>query len=152
MKPSRLGIEIGGTKIQVVLGDAGHTIRDRRRFVVDRSRGAAGIRAQIEEAIRSFQTSGALFEGVGVGFGGPVNRKQGMVACSHQIQGWEGFALAAWLNELCHCPVYLENDANVAALGESVAGAGRGAESVFYMTLGSGVGGGMVFHENIYHG
>ena len=56
MKPSRLGIEIGGTKIQVVLGDAGHTIRDRRRFVVDRSQGAAGIRAQIEEAIRSFQT------------------------------------------------------------------------------------------------
>ncbi|HCQ85402.1 MAG TPA: sugar kinase, partial [Verrucomicrobiales bacterium] len=152
MKPSRLGIEIGGTKIQVVLGDAGHTIRDRRRFVVDRSQGAAGIRAQIEEAIRSFQTSGALFEGVGVGFGGPVNRKQGMVACSHQIQDWEGFALAAWLNELCHCPVYLDNDANVAALGESVAGAGRGAESVFYMTLGSGVGGGMVFHENIYHG
>ena len=95
MKPSRLGIEIGGTKIQVVLGDVGHTIRDRRRFVVDRSQGAAGIRAQIEEAIRSFQTSGALFEGVGVGFGGPVNRKQGMVACSHQIQDWEGFALAA---------------------------------------------------------
>ena len=75
-----------------------------------------------------------------------------MIACSHQVEGWSGFALGSWLESQIHAPVRVENDANTAALGEALAGAGRGLNPVFYVTMGSGVGGGLVVDRQIYHG
>jgi glucokinase len=90
--------------------------------------------------------------GVGVGFGGPVDWKTGRIARSHQIEGWSEFDLAGWLSPLVQAPVVVDNDANVAALGEARRGAGVGHDSVSYITLGSGVGGGLVTNGAIYHG
>ena len=78
--------------------------------------------------------------------------RNGRLACSHQIEGWSGFELATWLRSLAGAPVAADNDANVAALGEALHGAGRGSSPVFYVTLGSGVGGGLVVNGGIYHG
>ena len=89
---------------------------------------------------------------MGAGFGGPIDWRNGRVCKSHQISGWEGFELAQFLGEITGAPAYVDNDANVAALGEAIAGAGRGVNPVFYVTLGSGVGGGLVFGRTIYHG
>lgn len=151
MQAHYLGIEIGGTKLQLVVGDAQASIVERRRFTVDRSRGGAGIRSQIEatmpELIREWQPAA-----IGVGFGGPVDSKTGRIARSHQIEGWSEFALADWLSGITQLPVWVENDANTAALAEAVRGAGAGFNSVFYVTLGSGVGGGCVVDGKIYHG
>ncbi|MFD1140551.1 ROK family protein [Larkinella insperata] len=144
-----LGIEIGGTKLQVVTG-TGTTIQQHFRYPVDKAQGANGILRQIDEAIR--QVTEPL-ETVGVGFGGPVDTHTGQIATSHQIAGWSGLNLTAWLRErTAAAPVRVENDANVAALGEALHGAGRQFRQVFYVTLGSGVGGGMVIDGNIYHG
>jgi glucokinase len=146
-----LGIEIGGTKLQLVLGDKNGKITDCRRLTVDPSKGAKGIRSQIEESIPSL-THQLRLQGVGVGFGGPVDWETGKICRSHQIEGWSNFDLAGWLKRLTAAPVTVDNDANVAALGEALYGAGVGFDPVFYVTLGSGVGGGLVTNGRIYHG
>ncbi|MCI0744946.1 MAG: ROK family protein, partial [Verrucomicrobia subdivision 3 bacterium] len=70
----------------------------------------------------------------------------------HQIEGWSGFDLGTWLSKAAGRPAYVENDANAASLGEASFGAGRGFDPVFYVTLGSGVGGGLAVGGRIYHG
>jgi glucokinase len=146
-----IGIEIGGTKLQLVLGDENGNIRQQLKLAVDSARGAEGIRAQIQEALPSLLAKGPVTR-VGVGFGGPVNWRQGTICRSHQIEGWSEFDLGGWIHSLTGLPVRVDNDANVAALGEAQKGAGRGHNPVFYVTLGSGVGGGLVVDGKIYHG
>ena len=146
-----LGIEIGGSKLQLVLGDEAGNIHQRRRLVVDPTRGADGIRLQIEQTIPTLRQYGRI-EAVGVGFGGPVDWERGKICCSHHLEGWSDFDLAPWLQRLTDAPVSVDNDGNVAALGEALRGAGVGLNPVFYVTLGSGVGGGLVASGEIYHG
>jgi glucokinase len=145
-----LGIEIGGTKLQIVTG-AAPKILERHRFPVAPADGAAGIRRQLESALPKIIAS-AKPDAVAVGFGGPVDWRTGQIARSHQIEGWSGFDLRAWLYQLTGAPVFVENDANTAALGEATHGTGFGENPVFYITLGSGVGGGLVVDGRIYHG
>jgi glucokinase len=146
-----LGIEIGGTKLQIVVGDSSAKILQRKRFSVDQKQGGAGIRSQIERALKEL-LSAKKIAAVGVGFGGPVDWKTGKICCSHQIKGWSEFDLGNWLREKTGVPVSIDNDANVATLGEAIHGAGIGFNPVFYVTLGSGVGGGLVIDGKIYHG
>ncbi len=151
MQATYLGIEIGGTKLQFVVGDGARTIIERRRLTVDRLRGGAGIRHQIESALAELLPKWQP-TALGVGFGGPVDWRTGRICKSHQIEGWSEFDLGGWLRALTQRPVRVENDANLAALGEAVAGAGRGFNPVFYVTLGSGVGGGLAVDGKVYHG
>jgi glucokinase len=151
MQRAFLGIEIGGSKLQIVAGDEAATIVGRERFVVDPARGAEGIRRQIATALPAL-TAKWKPAAVGVGFGGPVDWKKGRVARSHQIEGWSEFDLGGWLRKLTGLPVAVENDSNLATLAEATHGAGAGFSPVFYFNLGSGVGGGLVIEERIYHG
>jgi glucokinase len=144
-----LGIEIGGTKLQIVYGDSDGNVIKKTRLAVDKKLGGEGIRQSIREALKQ---SGEPIEAAGVGFGGPVDWKTGRVCCSHQIEGWADFELGQWLQEMIGAAVAVENDANTACLGEAVRGAGQGKNPVFYVTLGSGVGGGLVVDGKIYHG
>ncbi|HEV7924962.1 MAG TPA: ROK family protein [Verrucomicrobiae bacterium] len=146
-----LGLEIGGTKLQVFTGDAGARIVERHRFQVEPASGGAGIRAQLEQIIPALAKR-IRPAAVGLGFGGPVDWKTGQICCSHQIEGWSDFPLAAWLSELAEAPVMVDNDANLGALGEATCGAGAGFNPVFYVTLGSGVGGGLVVDGKVFHG
>ncbi|HWD20145.1 MAG TPA: ROK family protein [Verrucomicrobiae bacterium] len=144
-----LGIEIGGTKLQLCLGREDGGITERYRSVVAAADGAAGIRRHIEMALRQIKTP---FAALGVGYGGPIDWKTGRVCCSHHIEGWNDFPLGEWLEKLAGAPVFLDNDANVAALGEARHGAAVGFNPSFYVTLGSGVGGGLIVDGAIYHG
>jgi glucokinase len=146
-----LAIEIGGTKLQICAGSGDGAITDRRPYKVERNAGAEGIRANIAAAVRDLvkQWHPAA---IGVGYGGPVDWRTGRIAKSYHIEGWSEFPLAEWLSEQSGVPVFVENDANVAALGEAIAGAGKQRNPVFYTTVGSGVGGGLVVDERIYHG
>lgn len=147
-----LAIEIGGTKLQLALGDAAGAIRVRRKLEVARGEGAAGIRAQIARVVPELRLEAGPLAAVGVGFGGPVDWRTGRICLSHQIEGWSEFDLAGWLGEIAGASVFVDNDGNVAALGEARRGAGVGRRSVFYVTLGSGVGGGLIVDGAIYHG
>ena len=146
-----IGIEIGGTKIQVVAGNSEGRILERHRLAADRARGGAGIRDQIASVVPGLLGRHAP-SAVGVGFGGPVDHGTGLICCSHQVAGWHDFPLGDWTRQLTGLPVVVENDANVAALGEALHGAGRGHRHVFWINMGSGVGGGMVVDGRLYHG
>jgi glucokinase len=145
------GIEIGGTKLQLVLGDDAGKILERRKFHVAPEAGAEAIRKHIREALPDLLQRGQA-AAVGVGFGGPVDWRTGRICRSHHVEGWSEFAFADWLQPLAGCPVFVDNDGGVAALGEARCGAGAGHNPVFYVTLGSGVGGGLVVDGRIYHG
>jgi len=146
-----LGVEIGGTKLQLVAGNERGEIHDRRRFIVDRARGGEGIRAQLASALPELVAAHRP-TALGVGFGGPVDWRSGRICCSHQIAGWHDFELGEWLRGQTGLPVFVDNDANVAALGEARHGAGRGCDPVFWINMGSGVGGGLVVGGRLYHG
>jgi len=145
-----LGIEIGGTKVQLAVAAAPGTILRRHRIQVAPGDGAPEICGHIAKALKAWGNT--AWRAAGIGFGGPVNWREGRVHCSHQVAGWEGVDLRRWLSQLIDAPVAMENDANVAALAEVCHGAGAGFSPVFYTNSGSGVGGGMVIRNEIYHG
>jgi len=149
-----LGIEIGGTKLQIGVGPGDGTIAGLWRGSIDASSGAAGIRNQILAAIPELLNAQRIaltrVKAAGIGFGGPIDDDRGCVITSHQIPGWTDFPLPAWLNGKLHVPVRMGNDADVAGLAEAVYGAGKGTSPIFYMTIGSGIGGGLIIDGTIY--
>ncbi len=143
-----IGIEIGGTKLQAGIGFKNDRLIAISRTQVDVERGAEGIReaipALIDDVIEKAQISRNDICGVGVGFGGPIDSKKGITLISHQIDGWDGFPLRDWLSQQCQAPVAIQNDASLAGYAEARMGAGKGFSRVFYMTIGSGIGGGWI--------
>jgi glucokinase len=147
-----LAIDIGGTKFSLALFEE-ERITQRMTRPTDREGGPAWMLKQIEEVARGWQ-----FERCGVGFGGPVEFSRRRVALSTHVGGWSDFPLAQRLEELLRVPVAVDNDANVGALGEARYGAARGAQEsgalpLFYMTLSTGIGGGIVLDDgSLYRG
>ncbi|MFN0019281.1 MAG: ROK family protein [Pirellulaceae bacterium] len=145
-----LGIEIGGTKLQLGVGKGdGAEFAAFARHDIDIARGAPGILEQIEKSATALAQKHKI-ERVGIGFGGPVDAARGKVTKSHQVEGWDNFPLAAWCKETLGVPTVLGNDCDVASLAEARFGAGKGAESVFYITVGTGVGGGLVIGGKLH--
>ncbi len=95
---------------------------------------------------------GAQPSAVGVSFGGPVDFGSGTVRLSHHVEGWEGYPLRSLLSREFNAGVIIDNDANAAALGEWRFGAGRGSESLFYVTVSTGVGGGWIIDGKPWRG
>ncbi len=145
-----LGIEIGGTKLQLGVGhgDGSEFVAFERRDV-DPARGGEGIREQIRDVGRSLIAQHPI-ERIGIGFGGPVFGSKGIVQKSHQVAGWENFPLAAWCETELGRPTRLGNDCDCAALAEASFGAGRGKRTVFYITVGTGIGGGLVIDKKVH--
>lgn len=150
-----IGVEIGGTKLQVVLGTTDGVIESRKRGRVDPDAGANGILTWIESAIASTVselTGQDSVSAIGVGFGGPVDTATGKVLTSHQVAGWDGIALKSWLAERFQLPVVIENDANAAGWAEYCQGAGQGTRNFVYCNIGSGIGGAFVANGGLYNG
>jgi glucokinase len=151
-----LGIEIGGTKLQLGLGRGDGHVVALWRGTVNPAEGSEGIRKQIVTAVPELlakaNTDRGALRGVGIGFGGPTDDATRTVIKSHQIQGWDGFPLADWISDLVGVPAVLCNDADVAGLAEALFGAGKGLSPIFYMTIGSGIGGGLIVDGQIYRG
>jgi glucokinase len=145
-----LGIEIGGTKFQAVVGNQKAAVLERYRAAVDKERGAASIRDEICNAIERFKNYKPV--SIGVGFGGPIDSEKGRIITSHHVKGWKNFPIKSWLEKYSGLPVKTDNDANTAGLAESVLGYGKNIRRIFYVCLGSGMGGGMIVNQQIYHG
>jgi glucokinase len=141
-----LAIDIGGTKFTVALFD-GERMVERESRATDREGGPEWMVAQIESI-----AGGWTFDRCGIGFGGPVDFAAQRVALSTHVGGWRDFPLVERIGKF-GVPVAMDNDANVGALGEAIYGAGRGARPMFYMTLSTGIGGGIVFDDSsVYRG
>jgi glucokinase len=156
MKPSVIGIEIGGTKVQVGLGSTDGTLLKILRNQVDPKNGASGIRralvSMVGEVLDTAGMTLSNIDRIGIGFGGPVDVKRGRILKSYQINGWDNFPLKDWAEEQWDLPVMVQNDASTAGLAESVLGRGRGYSRVFYITIGSGIGGGWIVNGRIDDG
>jgi glucokinase len=151
-----LGIEIGGTKLQLGIGAGDGKLAGLWRGTVDVALGAPGIRRQIIDGVLELLEQAKLERsqvcGAGIGFGGPVNDADASVIKSHQIEGWDNFPLASWIGDMLGWPAALGNDADVAGLAEALFGAGKGVSPIYYITIGSGIGGGLIINGEIYRG
>ena len=147
-----LGIEIGGTKLQLGVGAGdGSTPVALSRVDVDAAAGAVGILSRIESEAAALVARFPVRR-IGIGFGGPINPQTKRIIRSHQIEGWHDFPLEDWCQRTFKTPTVIGNDCDVAALAEARFGAGRGRRVVFFVTVGTGVGGGLVIDGQIYHG
>jgi len=147
----RLGLDYGGTKIEGVILDADGTERARARVPTPRHDYDGGVRAIAGLLARLEAEAGGRVEGVGIGVPGSVDRTTGIVSKGNST--WlHGRDLRGDLAAALGRPVKIANDANCFALSEAVDGAGQGAELVFGVILGSGVGGGLVVHGRIVEG
>lgn len=147
-----LGIEIGGTKIQLAVGRGGGSkFVEHTRFTVDPKQGASGILSGIEQRARPLLAAHRI-SAVGIGFGGPVDTAAGRVITSHHIDGWRDFPLADWCARELALPATIANDADTAGLAEAHFGAGDGRNPLLYITIGTGIGGGLIIGGEIFHG
>jgi len=145
-----LAIDIGGTKFTMaVFEDDRMTLRESRR--TDRAGGRDWMLAQVA-AIAGEWRGNTRLDRCGIGFGGPVLFDRQRVAQSTHVGGWSDFDLSAHLAQSLGIPAIMDNDANAGALGEARHGAGRGCDPLFYMTLSTGIGGGMVAGGRVYRG
>jgi glucokinase len=142
-----LAIDIGGTKFQMAAFDGDRMVRSEVR-ATDKAGGRDWMLAQIAGIIADWRRE-FHFERCGVGFGGPVDFAGQRVALSTHVGGWKDFHLSAHLAGLLGIPVLMDNDGNVGALGEAHYGAGRGFSPLFYMTLSTGIGGGIYASDKI---
>jgi len=146
-----LGVEIGGTKLQVGVCDQHGRIKQLVRVAVVRRNGARGIRNQLERIIPPL-LAGRRVRAVGVGFGGPVDSPRGRVIRSFHIKGWEDFPLRHWFEQRFKLPTVIENDTNAAGLAEALIGAGKGRRAVLYSNVGTGIGGAFVVDGMVHNG
>ena len=151
-----LGVEIGGTKLQLALGTPSGEILTTHQGWVDKDQGGEGIRTWLKQEIPTFLHKKTPAHGqvvaIGCGFGGPLDTNAGRVMRSIQIEGWQDFPIRDWLEESFGLPATVDNDSNAAAWGEYKRGFGRGCQHFFYTNIGSGVGGGFVFHGELFDG
>lgn len=147
-----LALDFGGTKLSAALIVSGSPRwQDRRRTFT-----TAEVTAEDDRRIM-WQMARDLLQGrspaaIGVSFGGPVDYHRGLVRLSHHVPGWEEIPLGRLLQETFDAPVSVDNDANVAALGEQRFGAGSGFQHLLYVTVSTGVGGGWILNGRPWRG
>jgi glucokinase len=150
-----LGVDIGGTKVAVGLVDReGKILTQDREPMVANGTAEAGLQA-VAAAIDSMAAAAAPYGGfhsIGICAPGPLDPKTGVVLNPPNLPCWRNFPLADKIVEMYNVPVKVDNDANAAALAETHWGAARGFRYVFYATIGTGIGTGIVLDGRIYHG
>ena len=152
-----IGVDIGGTKVAVGLVDSsGRILSQVRKPMVANGKPEAALEA-VTAAIDSLASQLGTSEGfaasaIGICAPGPLDPVTGMIINPPNLPCWRDFPLASRMAEAYCVPVKLDNDANAAALAETRWGAARGYRYVFYATLGTGIGTGIVFDGCIYHG
>src|SRR5580658_8980483 len=150
-----LGVDIGGTKVAVGLVDRdGKILTQGRKPMVANGTAEAAFQA-VTSAIDSMSESaapGGGFQSIGICAPGPLDPETGVVLNPPNLPCWRNFPLAEKIAAVYDVPVKVDNDANAAALAETRWGAARGFRYVFYATIGTGIGTGIVFDGRIYHG
>lgn len=145
-----LAIDIGGTKFSIAAFEDEKMVR-RESHATDAAGGRDWMLARIEEAVAPWRRE-IRFDRCGIGFGGPVEFAKQRVALSTHVGGWKDFLLTQYIEERFGIPAIMDNDANAGALGEGSYGSGRGCSPLFYMTLSTGIGGGILIDGRIERG
>jgi glucokinase len=147
-----LGVDIGGTKVAAGLVNSRGEILQKFRTPMSPTgsaeAGLAAVKAGIEGVLHDDREVAAI----GLISPGPLDPKSGVILNPPNLPCWRNFALTKHIADLYHVPTWLDNDANAAGLAEALWGAGKGQNIVFYATLGTGVGSGIIIDGKILHG
>ena len=156
MKTHVVGIDIGGTKLATVVADnTGHILSKVRKPTLSERGPEYALQLLFDMVRETVELAGVEQKSVaaiGVSCGGPLDTKTGVVYSPPNLPGWDALPLKAQLESEFQIPVTIENDANASALAEFRFGGGRGYRAVLYMTMSTGIGGGIVIDGQIYHG
>lgn len=145
-----IGIDIGGTNLRVgIVGEDGSILRDEK-IPTKQELGIDYAIKNIVDIIKSFDAES--IETIGIGAPGPLDAKAGMLLDSPNLPTWKNVNIVEILEDALDKRVYLENDGNVAGLAEAIYGAGKDYNSVTYITLSTGVGGGIVLDKKLITG
>ncbi len=149
-----IGMDVGGTKLATVVADEKGNILQKIRKPTEAEKGAEHVIDKLFGMVHETLDLAELMLddvlGIGVSFGGETDTKAGLVY--PHLPGWEAYPLKDKIETEFNLPAIVENDANAGALAEWMFGAGRGYDYVVYMTMGTGIGGGIVADGKIYHG
>ena len=147
------GIDIGGTKISIALAVPRGDIVSRHRFETHAESGPSGVLESISAAVNRMVLEGRFsLASIGIGSPSPLDIDNGLIMSPSNLPGWTDFPIVDLMKERFRVPVRLENDANAAALGEYTYGAGRGYRDLFYVTVSTGVGGGVILNGELHRG
>ncbi len=147
-----LALDIGGTNIKAAIVRNDGSIVRHLSQPTEAARGRDAMLTDIRTLIETTLRDQPSIQAVGVGVPGIVHPADGCVYYPPNLPGWEIVPLTDIIREYSGLPTAVDNDANAAALAESVLGAGRGYEHFLYITLGTGVGGGIIAGHNLYRG
>ena len=148
-----LGIDIGGTKCALVLGDAQGCVWHKVRFeTADRDGTLARIMKEAYGLIELAKKQGDEVKAIGVSCGGPLDSRLGLIQSPPNLPDWDNVPILQMLREAFGIPCALSNDANACALAEYRFGAGKGCESMVFLTFGTGMGAGLVLGGKLYVG
>ena len=153
--PIRIGVDINAAEIQIGIVSDQNELLDVKKYPTNPTRPIdeiiGGVSKNILELLKEQNIPLDQCVGVGVGFPGTIDRKQGTVIYSNNIK-WKDVPLAKKIGEVIPCPVRIANNADCAALGEAIAGAGKNHSDVVMFTLGNGVGGGVIINGEVFEG
>lgn len=150
----RVGLDIGGTKVLALLADDRGNVICKHKFSTDADAGPQQVLKKLESELHEL-LKGKDFkklDGTGVAVAGFFSKSRQMLFSSPNLPGWDNYPLGGELRRRFGLPLIIENDAAAAAYGEYILGAGRGYESVLLVTLGTGIGGGIVIGGRPYSG
>lgn len=147
-----LGLDIGGTKLKAVAFAPGSDGLIEKVVPSRASESPEAVRAAIKEVVNAYRAEKISFHSIGIGCAGSVDHKRGVVRNSPNFSNWSNVPLRTWVEEDFRLPVFIENDANCAVIAEWKTGSGKGYENIVLLTLGTGIGGGLILGGKIFRG
>jgi glucokinase len=153
MEPYSIGVDLGGTNLRAAAVDSHGQVIEKISLPVDYEKGPGHVVDFIVEIVHRIRANGSgVLRGMGIGVPGYIDIDAGVIVGAANLPGFENFPIRDEIQRHLATPVLLENDANAAALGEQWLGAGRGVKNLILLTLGTGIGGGIVVDGKIMHG
>lgn len=150
-----VGIDIGGTKCAVLTADVGETIHilDKKRFDTRAEKGFDSTWAELMDTLTAaINASDKPVDAIGISCGGPLNSRKGIIQSPPNLPGWDDIHIVEILQEKFGIPTFLQNDANACALVEWQLGNGRGCENMIFLTMGTGMGAGIIAEGKLLRG
>jgi glucokinase len=150
-----IGVDLGGTNLRVAAINENGGLFDQLSFLTEVEKGREDVVDRLSKGILQLvERWKDIYQlaGIGVGIPGILKMKEGILVASPNLPGWENFNIRAQIARRLNSPFYLENDANAAALGEKWIGSGRACDHLCFLTMGTGIGGGLILNGKIWHG
>lgn len=146
-----IGIDLGGTNVRVAKVDSNGSVLQVEKEATEIEKGTEYVMDKIISMIEKIDGYEDC-KGIGMGVPGPVDTKQGKMVLATNLPGFKDYPIAKRLEDHFHKPTFIDNDVNVACIGEAMSGAGKNYDIVYYVTISTGIGGALVVNQKVISG